>query len=142
MKPLLRALAVVSLAALALFALALVNASTARAQGPQTRKGPYPTFGTIERNDRRFDRLVPLQKRISLEKNQALVGERLEVLVEGEGRKGNLKTRTRTNKLVHVTGDLQPGQFAEALITGAHPHHLDGRLHATDPQEPELVAVS
>jgi tRNA-2-methylthio-N6-dimethylallyladenosine synthase len=78
----------------------------------------------------RFDRLVALQEAISLEKNAALVGQTVEVLVDGEGRKGNLKGRTRTNKLVHLEGDLPPGTFADVEITAAHPHHLDGRLAA------------
>jgi tRNA-2-methylthio-N6-dimethylallyladenosine synthase len=76
----------------------------------------------------RFDRLVVLQERISLEKNLDLVGRRLDVLGEGEGRKGNAKGRTRTNKLVHFSSHLEPGAFAETEITEAHPHHLTGRL--------------
>ena len=58
----------------------------------------------------------------------AMVGGTFEVLVEGEGRKGNLKGRTRTNKLVHAAGDLGPGTFAGVRVTAAHPHHLDGEL--------------
>jgi tRNA-2-methylthio-N6-dimethylallyladenosine synthase len=76
----------------------------------------------------RFDRLVALQEAISLQKNVALVGQTVELLIDGEGRKGNLKGRTRTNKLVHLDGELLPGSFADVEITGAHPHHLDGRL--------------
>jgi tRNA A37 methylthiotransferase MiaB len=52
----------------------------------------------------------------------------VEVLVEGEGRKGNVKARTRTNKLVHMPGELPPGTFAHAEIAEAHPHHLVGTL--------------
>jgi tRNA-2-methylthio-N6-dimethylallyladenosine synthase len=74
----------------------------------------------------RFDRLVDLQERVSEEKNRTLLGQKVEVLVEGEGRKGNLKGRTRTNKLVHFDADLEPGTFAEVLLTEAHPHHLRG----------------
>ena len=87
----------------------------------------------------RFDRLVDLQERISLEKNRALIGDVVEVLVEGEGRKGNLKGRTRTNKLVHFAGVVTPGSFAQVRITDAHPHHLDGRL-ANPGQEDEAAA--
>jgi len=76
----------------------------------------------------RFDRLVSLQERISLERNEAMVGGTFEVLIEGEGRKGNLKGRTRTNKLVHAAGDRAAGSFAEVRILAAHPHHLDGEL--------------
>jgi tRNA-2-methylthio-N6-dimethylallyladenosine synthase len=73
----------------------------------------------------RFDRLVAVQERISLECNHELVGRTVEVLVEGTGRKGNLRGRTRTNKLVHLPGRTEPGTFLDALVTGAHPHHLD-----------------
>ena len=65
----------------------------------------------------RFDRLVSLQERISLERNRALVGSLEEILVEGEGRKGNRKGRTRTNKLVHAPGDA-PGTFADVGSPG------------------------
>jgi tRNA-2-methylthio-N6-dimethylallyladenosine synthase len=76
----------------------------------------------------RFDRLVALQERISLERNLELVGRTVEVLIEGQGRKGNLQGRTRTNKVVHVEGNLASGSFADVVLTGAHPHHLSGRL--------------
>jgi tRNA-2-methylthio-N6-dimethylallyladenosine synthase len=79
----------------------------------------------------RFERLVELQEAISFQKNEALVGHSVEVLIDGEGRKGNLKGRTRTNKLIHLPGDLPPGTFAEVMVTTAHPHHLDGHLLAT-----------
>jgi hypothetical protein len=37
--------------------------------------------------------------------------------------------RTRTNKIVHVpAAGLVAGMFVDALVTGAHPHHLDGVL--------------
>jgi len=72
----------------------------------------------------RFDRLVELQERISLRRNQELVGRTIEVLVEGDGRKGNLRGRTRTNKLVHLPGTEEPGTFLHARVREAHPHHL------------------
>jgi tRNA-2-methylthio-N6-dimethylallyladenosine synthase len=72
----------------------------------------------------RFDRLVELQEAISLERNRELLGAIVELLIEGRGRKGNLQGRTRTNKLVHVPGEVEPGSFLDAMVTGAHPHHL------------------
>jgi len=72
----------------------------------------------------RFDRLVELQERISLQRNRELVGRTVEVLVEGDGRKGNLRGRTRTNKLVHLAGSDVPGTFLQARVREAHPHHL------------------
>jgi tRNA-2-methylthio-N6-dimethylallyladenosine synthase len=74
----------------------------------------------------RFDRLVELQERISLERNRAMEGRTVEVLVEGSGRKGGVQGRTRTNKVVNFQGRATPGEFVDVLITGAHPHHLSG----------------
>ena len=76
----------------------------------------------------RFERLVELQEAISLQRNQDLVGRVEELLVEGDGRKGNLRGRTRTNKLVHAAGDLPTGAFAHVRVTAAAPHHLTGEL--------------
>ncbi len=84
----------------------------------------------------RFERLVELQERISLERNQELVGRRVELLIEGDGRKGNLKGRTRTNKLVHVDGRAAAGSFIDAVVTAAHPHHLDGEPLTPVPAAP------
>jgi tRNA-2-methylthio-N6-dimethylallyladenosine synthase len=76
----------------------------------------------------RFDRLVEVQERISLEKNRALEGRTVEILVEGRGRKGGTQGRTRTNKVVNFVGDVRPGRFVDVVVTGAHPHHLTGEL--------------
>jgi tRNA-2-methylthio-N6-dimethylallyladenosine synthase len=78
----------------------------------------------------RFDRLVELQEAISLERNRAMVGQTVEILVEGRGRKTGLAGRTRTNKLVHAEGEAEPGSFLRAMVTGAAPHHLLGVLDA------------
>ncbi|MCA1830378.1 MAG: tRNA (N6-isopentenyl adenosine(37)-C2)-methylthiotransferase MiaB [Actinobacteria bacterium] len=77
----------------------------------------------------RFERLVELQERISLERNQETVGRTEELLVEGPSKKdASIATgRTRTNKIVHVRGiPAEPGTFVNARVTAAHPHHLDG----------------
>ncbi|MFN2590559.1 MAG: tRNA (N6-isopentenyl adenosine(37)-C2)-methylthiotransferase MiaB [Actinomycetota bacterium] len=76
----------------------------------------------------RFDRLVALQERVSLDRNRSYLGRRVEVLVEGRGRKGNLRARTRTNKLVHGPGDLPDGTFVDMTVTDATPHFLIGQL--------------
>jgi tRNA-2-methylthio-N6-dimethylallyladenosine synthase len=76
----------------------------------------------------RFDRLVELQESISLQRNRELVGRELEVLIEGEGRKGRAQGRTRGNKLIHFDGDPSPGVFQQVRVMTAHPHHLSGEL--------------
>jgi tRNA-2-methylthio-N6-dimethylallyladenosine synthase len=74
----------------------------------------------------RFDRLVALQEEISLDRNRGMEGATVEVLVEGEGRKGGAQGRTRTNKVVNFESDAAAGDFVDVLVTRAHPHHLSG----------------
>jgi tRNA-2-methylthio-N6-dimethylallyladenosine synthase len=95
---------------------------------PHTEAGSYPDQIPPEVVQERFERLVALQERISLERNEECVGRAFEVLVEGPSKKdpARVTARTRTNKIVHVPGPLEPGTFHVARITDAHPHHLDG----------------
>jgi tRNA-2-methylthio-N6-dimethylallyladenosine synthase len=77
----------------------------------------------------RFDRLVALQERISLEHNQALVGSEVELLVERAQSKNDPSRssgRTRTNKLVHFprVDGVEVGDFVTARVERAAPHHL------------------
>jgi tRNA-2-methylthio-N6-dimethylallyladenosine synthase len=81
----------------------------------------------------RFDRLVALQEAIALEQMREQVGSSAEVLIEGLGRKGGARGRTRGNRVVHVGGEHAPGTFLDVRIVGAHPHHLDGELAAGAP---------
>jgi tRNA-2-methylthio-N6-dimethylallyladenosine synthase len=89
-----------------------------------TMEGQVPK-GVVQE---RFDRLVALQEAISLDRMREQVGSTAEVLVEGRGRKGRLQGRTRTNRVVHLDGDHDPGAFVDVRIVGAHPHHLDGEV--------------
>jgi len=81
----------------------------------------------------RFDRLVEVQERISLERNRAYEGRVVEVLAEGFGRKGGSQARTRTNLVVNVEEALEPGTFTDVRITSAHPHHLSGVVLSSAP---------
>jgi tRNA-2-methylthio-N6-dimethylallyladenosine synthase len=74
----------------------------------------------------RFERLVAVQERISLERNRELEGRTVEVLVEGTGRKGGAQGRTRGNKVVNLESPARTGEFLDARILRAHPHHLIG----------------
>ena len=75
----------------------------------------------------RFDRLVAAQTRIAGERAAEQVGRTLEVLVEGTGKRGgSTQSRTRTNRIVHLTTVHDPGTFLEARITSAAAHHLVG----------------
>jgi tRNA-2-methylthio-N6-dimethylallyladenosine synthase len=65
----------------------------------------------------RFQRLLQLQERVSLEANRALLGTEVELLVEQSTSKTNptrMSGRTRTNKLCH---------FPAPAVTGAGAPH-------------------
>ncbi|HSL15647.1 MAG TPA: tRNA (N6-isopentenyl adenosine(37)-C2)-methylthiotransferase MiaB [Actinomycetota bacterium] len=101
---------------------------------PGTRAAQMPEQLPKDVVQERFDRLVALQERISLEKAREEVRRVHEVLIEGVGRKGGAQGRTRTNKVVHLDAELAPGTFVEARIVSAHPHHLVGeRVAAREP---------
>lgn len=91
-----------------------------------TMEGQVPKDVT----QRRFDRLLVTQQRLSHQSNRATVGQSLEVLVEGPSKKEPHKVtgRTRTNKLVHFTSDARAGEFIDVEVTQAAPHHLEGRV--------------
>ncbi|MBE0446705.1 MAG: tRNA (N6-isopentenyl adenosine(37)-C2)-methylthiotransferase MiaB [Actinobacteria bacterium] len=79
----------------------------------------------------RFDRLIKLQNRTSLEKNQELTGKDVEVFIEGASRKNEnvLTGRSRTNKVINFVGskDLI---HSEALVhvKEAHTWYLSGEI--------------
>ncbi len=80
----------------------------------------------------RYQRLIDLQERISLEENTAQIGRTVELLVAtGEGRKdastSRMSGRARDGRLVHFDPaghDIRPGDIVTTTITGAAPHHL------------------
>ena len=77
----------------------------------------------------RFERLVDLQNRISLEKNQALVDSVRLVLCEGASKNdsGTLTGRTEGNRLVHFKGDSAwIGKLLPVRITRADSFCLYG----------------
>ena len=82
----------------------------------------------------RYDRLIALQERISLEENTKLIGREVELLVaNGEGRKDadtrRLSGRARDSRLVHFelpagSETPRPGDIVTVTVTQAAPHHL------------------
>jgi tRNA-2-methylthio-N6-dimethylallyladenosine synthase len=80
----------------------------------------------------RYQRLIELQERVSLEENTAQIGRTVELLVAtGEGRKdaatARMSGRARDGRLVHFNPDglqIRPGDVVTTTVTGAAPHHL------------------
>ncbi|WP_062522477.1 tRNA (N6-isopentenyl adenosine(37)-C2)-methylthiotransferase MiaB [Demequina silvatica] len=82
----------------------------------------------------RFERLLALQERITLEDSQRFVGRELELMVlDGGGRKdgdsARMSGREPGNRLVHFTvpdgADVpRPGDMVTVRVTHGAPHHL------------------
>jgi tRNA-2-methylthio-N6-dimethylallyladenosine synthase len=81
--------------------------------------------------DERFNRLVATVRGISRERNMARLGERMEVLIEKEARKGAdmLQARSRDFKTVIVPGDATMiGQYHAVELTGTTGSTFTGAL--------------
>lgn len=89
----------------------------------------------------RYERLLALQERISLEENQAQIGRTVEVLASvGEGKKDaatrRLSGRAEDNRLVHFAvpegaEEPRPGDTVTVQVTAAAPHFLIADLTGT-----------
>lgn len=84
-----------------------------------------------EEKVRRHKALEQLQAEVCTEINSRLLGETVEVLIEGQ-HKGKWRGRTRQNKLVFVSADDRAGnlggRLTEAQITWTGPWSMQGRL--------------
>ena len=84
-----------------------------------------------EEKNRRLKHMDILQEEILTEINLSLVGEKVEVLVEGRKR-GKLHGRTRTDKLVFIEeSPVRVGSLQEVLIEKASPWSLQGSKPST-----------
>jgi ribosomal protein S12 methylthiotransferase len=82
--------------------------------------------------EERRERLMALQQRISLEKNQALVGRTLPVLIEGNGDGLSVGRSYRDapeiDGLVIVEGEAPPGEMVPVRVSGAMTYDLTGTV--------------
>ncbi len=78
---------------------------------------------------RRMRELVRLTQALAEEKNRKLAGRRLQVLVEGASRResGQLRGRTRTNKIVNFSGSAGAGDLVDVIVDSATSTTLKGR---------------
>jgi ribosomal protein S12 methylthiotransferase len=94
----------------------------------------------------RYEQLMALQQPISLGKNQALVGNTLDVLVEGQG-DGLTVGRTyrdapEIDGLVMIEGDVPVGEFAPVRVTSAMEYDLIGTVDVHKPHVIVPAAIS
>jgi tRNA-2-methylthio-N6-dimethylallyladenosine synthase len=71
------------------------------------------------------------QNQVSVRRHQAMMGQTVEVLVEGVGKKqtGRLEGRSRTNFIVHFNGDPSfVGRTVQVMIKKSRTTYLEGEL--------------
>jgi ribosomal protein S12 methylthiotransferase len=115
---------------------------------PGTSSEPLGDPVPAEVKQERWERLMGLQQGISLEKNQALVGKTLQVLVEGNGElevEGAPNTGSKLpsegisvgrsyrdapeiDGMVIIDGDIPVGEMVPVRITGAMAYDLTGTV--------------
>jgi tRNA-2-methylthio-N6-dimethylallyladenosine synthase len=83
----------------------------------------------------RTNQLIELQKEISLQKNQALVGTEVDVMIEGDAKKSDQQWMGHTEANVTVVWPKShfvrsPGDFASVFIQDATPSTLYGIVHS------------
>ena len=97
---------------------------------PGTASEPLGDPIPPEVKQERYDRLMTLQQGISLERNQALVGRTLDVLVEGQGDGISLGRSYRDapeiDGMVIVEGEMPVGDLLPVRVTGAMAYDLSG----------------
>lgn len=111
---------------------------------PGTPAADLPDHVPAEVQDERYARLMELQQPISLRKNQALVGQQLEVLIEGEGEIEGSDTplllgrsyrdAPEVDGLVLIPGlsGAPAGSMFEVFINGAMEYDLVGEPLITE----------
>lgn len=79
----------------------------------------------------RYDKLMRVQQRISLEINQGWIGKTLPVLID-EARDGigigrSFRDAPEIDGLVYAEGDVRPGEIVDVAVTGAEAYDLYGQ---------------
>jgi tRNA-2-methylthio-N6-dimethylallyladenosine synthase len=97
---------------------------------PETKAAQYPDPVGQEEKQERLDRLLTLQRKVTLENNRTFVGTVQDVLVEGESRRGGqVFGRISGNRIVNLAADpALIGQIVPVSITAAHQNSLQGEL--------------
>lgn len=107
---------------------------------PNTLAASMPEQVPTDVKLRRLRELIALQNEIQQRKNEREVGSIIEVLIEGESEKDKTKLsgRTRTNKVVVLSGDMKlRGEFVNVKLTKAYLWGYEGELIDDDEGTPK-----
>jgi tRNA-2-methylthio-N6-dimethylallyladenosine synthase len=98
---------------------------------PGTAAARRPDDVPIEEKKRRLNHLLDLQRQIALERNQALIGRRVEVLVESVTADGRPFGRTRQGKVALLpVGSAAAGELVEGRVRTASAWQLSADVEA------------
>ncbi|GFE61280.1 tRNA (N6-isopentenyl adenosine(37)-C2)-methylthiotransferase MiaB [Geobacter sp. AOG2] len=97
---------------------------------PGTKAAELPEELSREQKVERLERLLALQRRITLEINKSYLGTIQEVLVEGEGKRpGQVSGKAESGRIVNFPGDPGLiGSFVPVRIVAAYQNSLLGQL--------------
>ncbi len=102
---------------------------------PGTASEPLGDPIPPEVKQERYDRLMALQQGISLERNQAFIGQTLQVLIEGHAKGLSIGRSYReapeVDGWVIVEGDIPAGKMLPVRITGAMAYDLTGVVNSS-----------
>jgi ribosomal protein S12 methylthiotransferase len=114
---------------------------------PGTTSEPLGDPVSPEEKQSRWERLMALQQGISLEKNQAFVGQTLPVLIEGRGETDggsaisigrSYRDAPEIDGVVLIEGEVPEGELVPVRITGALTYDLTGTV---DVQAPAVIRL-
>jgi ribosomal protein S12 methylthiotransferase len=102
---------------------------------PGTASEPLGDPIPEEVKQERLERLMKLQERISLGRNQTFIGRRLDVLIEGSGDGISVGRSYRDapeiDGLVIIEEEVEAGQIVPVQVTGAMMHDFSARIIKT-----------
>ena len=98
---------------------------------PGTKASKFKEFLSDEEKVARLEKLLHIQKEMTLRKNKSLVGKVEEILIEGPSKKSTEQYmgRTEDNKIVIIPrADIKINEIVQVRISGAEGHTLFGEL--------------
>ena len=98
---------------------------------PGTAAARRPDDVPLVEKKRRLNHLLAVQRAIALERNQDLVGETVEILVEGLAEDGRPYGRTRQGRVAFLpAGSAAPGELRRARVVDVSAWQLSAQLDA------------
>jgi ribosomal protein S12 methylthiotransferase len=102
---------------------------------PGTASEPLGDPVPAEVKQERWERLMEMQQRISLERNQFFVGKTLQILIEGQGDGISIGRTYRDapeiDGMVVIEGDIPTGEMVPVRVTGAMTYDLSGMVETS-----------